>query len=195
MKVTAITTLKQGDLWEAMKRLNWNQSELARKAGIDPITISRILNLRKKPTEFLISKIQNAFAEEGEFIDVFCIWPDRFKGFDQRPVLEQTREIPNDVLIGMLNEQNPQISYETKEQIDILNKAIITTLTEREEFVIESIYFSNKSLVDIGREVGVTRNRIMQIHEKALKKIKKRLLKNLKNRRKDYGTKDQSKED
>lgn len=184
MKVTAITTLKQGDLWEAMKRLNWNQAELARKAGIDQVTIGRILNLRKKPTEFLISKIQNAFAEEGEFIDVFCIWPDRFKGFDQRPVLEQTREIPNDVLIGMLNEQNPQISYETKEQIDILNKAIITTLTEREEFVIESIYFSNKSLVDIGREVGVTGNRIMQIHEKALKKIKKRLLKNLKNRRK-----------
>jgi RNA polymerase sigma factor (sigma-70 family) len=177
MKITAITKLKQGDLWDVMKRLNWNQSELARRTGIAPVVIGEILNLKKKPTEFLLSKIQNAFAEEGEFIDVFSIWPDRFKGFNQRPIIEQTREVSDNVLIGMINEQNPQISYENKEQIDILNKTIVTTLTEREEFVIENIHFSNKSLADIGREMGISRERVREINLKAMGKIKNKLLK------------------
>ena len=83
MKVSAITKFKQGDLWGAIKRLGWSQSRLAKEAGLDDGLVGKYINLLKKPTAEIANKIQIALAKHGEYLDVFAIWPENFKGLEQ----------------------------------------------------------------------------------------------------------------
>ena len=67
-------------------------------------------------------------------------------------------------------------TYEMPEVLDYEVKNAITkvllTLTPREERVIRERFFHGKTLEEVGQTFSVTRDRIRQIQEKALRKMK-----------------------
>jgi RNA polymerase sigma factor (sigma-70 family) len=72
-------------------------------------------------------------------------------------------------------EQNPQINYEAKEQTEILNKIRKDVLSEKEDFVIENLYYGGKTGVNIASQIGLSPARVHAIHHHAIKKLKKRI--------------------
>lgn len=64
---------------------------------------------------------------------------------------------------------------EASSDIGYLNRVMAEVLTERERFVIVQYVAEGRTLDDIGIEVGVTRERIRQIKNKALEKMRVRM--------------------
>lgn len=93
MRIAAITKFKQGTLWGLLKKLGWSQNELSRRTGIGPSQIGCYINLKKKPSKEIADRIQAAFAEAGEAVDVMAIWPESFCGASKSIVIEQMREV------------------------------------------------------------------------------------------------------
>ena len=172
MKITAITKIKQGDIWLALKRLNWSQSELARRTGVSIQHIGVIINMKRRPPEELAEKIQRVFAEAGEYVDVLSVWPESFKGFEKSPVFEETKEVDNAVL---LMQSDPVRMLEIKESGEIIEHVMSKYLTEREKDVIEKVFYDEKTLKEVADGYQVSQERIRQIEYKALKKIQMRL--------------------
>ena len=93
MRIAAITRFKQGTLWATLKKLGWSQNELSRRTGISASQIGCYINLKKKPSKEVADRIQAAFAEAGEAVDVMAIWPESFRGASKSIVIEQTRDV------------------------------------------------------------------------------------------------------
>ena len=175
MKITAITRYKHGELYAILNRLGWTQSELARRSGLSPDGIGRILNINKRPSQKTANAIQTALGEAGEYLDVLEEWPESFKGIKQGARKEETMEVPMERLIGCReamiivapNEQDKKKIYEA---IDYA----MDELSDRERRVIEARYFECVSLADIAKEFGLlSSERIRQIEAKALRKLRR----------------------
>jgi RNA polymerase sigma factor for flagellar operon FliA len=87
-------------------------------------------------------------------------------------------EIANNV---PLNEQimaNPRESLEEKVEQDQLIDAvknILTTLTDREQTIIQLYYFEELNLKEISEILDISESRISQLHKKLMKQIKEKL--------------------
>ena len=124
MQITAITKYKHGGLYGVLKRLGWNQSELARKSSLTPQLVGKIINLHARPTADHANKIQAAVGLAGEFLDVLAEWPEAFSikvGYKA----EQTADIELERLIDcpeVMRIQAPE--QETDERLDFLSSAV-----------------------------------------------------------------------
>ncbi len=154
MKITAVTKFKQGDLWVLLKKHGWSQAELARRAGVAGSDIGRVINLDAKPSVALADKIQRAFAEVGEFLDVFTLWPDRFEGCNV--TIEQTQDVPAAAL----------------EELRYALAKVLTTLTTQEQAVVDARFFAGKKLAEIGQEMRLSGERIRRLEQRALRKLR-----------------------
>jgi len=87
-------------------------------------------------------------------------------------------EIANNV---PLNEQimaNPRESVEEKvEQDQLIDavKAILTTLSDREQTIIQLYYFEELNLKEISEILDISESRISQLHKKLMKQIREKL--------------------
>ena len=87
-------------------------------------------------------------------------------------------EIANNV---PLNEQimaNPKESVEDKVEQDQLIeavKAILTTLNDREQTIIQLYYFEELNLKEISNILDISESRISQLHKKLMKQIREKL--------------------
>ena len=173
MKITAITKYKNGEIYQAIKRLGWSQSELARRCGVSASEIGMIINLNRRPQKELAEKIQNSLAEHGEFIDILGMWPESFLGVKTGFKKEVTEDIQFENMVDC--KELLQITVGDSsciEELSIRLDDVIGKLTERESKVIRMKYYENKSTSEIGREVGITRERIRQCEKQALRRLK-----------------------
>ena len=97
----------------------------------------------------------------GVFKNRYMVRRNFFKNIKREPfesfeTLEDTYEMPE------------VLDFEIK---DALSTAL-TKLTPREERVIRGRFFQGETLEDIGQKFCVSRNRIMQIEAKALRKLR-----------------------
>jgi RNA polymerase sigma factor for flagellar operon FliA len=69
---------------------------------------------------------------------------------------------------------DPLHSLQWRQRCEALVRAI-AALEPRHRQVLELIYDADRSLADIGRELGVTESRICQIHSKAVQQLQRRL--------------------
>jgi len=180
MKVTAITKFKQGDLYNALKKLGWTQAELARRSGVSPEAIGCALNLRNKPSPSRIAKIQKAFGEAGVFIDVLSIWPEDFKGLDKSVTVEQTKEVD----LALIGSNTPVLHDTMKPNFDDARKIIDETLSEltpKQASYIRETFLNGKTCGEAGKDVGKTSWNYNQQRNNVLRKIRQspRLLKKL----------------
>lgn len=173
MRITAITKFKHGNLYAALKRLCWTQSELARKSGISPQAIGSIINLHTRPTEAQANAIQFALGEAGEFMDVLTEWPESFVRLQRGFKHEQTEEIPLERLIG--NREQLQIEApETVERLDTESavREVIMKLPHRESIILMGIFFMGNTLDELGKMLRVDRERVRQIMNQSLRKLR-----------------------
>mgnify|MGYP000430033737 CR=1 FL=1 len=175
MRITAVTRLKWGVLFDALQRADWTAAELARRVGTCPTQIGLFLNLQKRPTEYFVRKIEAAFIQAGINIDLEKDWPVEFEGFKgKRPTIVQTRDIPAGLLLAYEPTPSPLELAEKNEEIEQLTD-IISKIPPRFQKVINCRFGINGepelTLEEIAKEVGVTRERVRQMEHKAIRYI------------------------
>lgn len=179
MKITAITRYKHGNLYAAMKKLGWSQNELSRRCGVSAITVSRIINLKNRPSRKDADAIQRAFASVGEFFDVLLEWPETFSGLSKGFKVEQTQDVSAEVLL-----QNREMfmlpqEVDRNENIEKLHDMCIKNLSETERKVIDLRFNQEETLESIGCSFGLTREAVRQIQERAIQKMRTKALKRI----------------
>jgi len=189
MKITAITKYKHGTLYNLLQKLNWSQSELARRAGITPGIIGHIINLRKRPSINQANQIQSAFAEEGVFLDVLDEWPETFNGLSAGYKRVDTADVPMQNIISCKEAYllpSPD-SEDTSDMSAALSNAL-DKLTEREKKAVQCYFYQGKTFQEIGKELVMRRRngnalsvqRTGQILHKAIRKLRSpRIIKEL----------------
>lgn len=179
MRISAITRFKQGDLWQAIRRLGWTQSELARRCGIEPKAIGKYINLQERPSEARANLIQTALAEAGEYIDVLEAWPETFRGLNRAPVIEQTQEIDVEQLTDadLLKLAAPDTS--ANEKFYELMEQGIEDLDERDKKIMR-LTSEGLTLEQIGRRFQISRERARQMREEAAGRVRRNMLRKVK---------------
>ena len=162
MKITAITKLKQGDLWGLLKKLGWSQIELARRTQVRQDIINDVINLKKRPSKDIALKIQNVFEKEGEYIDIMELWSESFPGFGKKSLIhEETKDIDPSFLIEEY-QKSPLEILEHKEKCDLLEHAL-ECAPKRLRKVIEMHWLEGKTLKEIGKEMNISAARARQL--------------------------------
>lgn len=180
MKITSITKFKHGILREALVKLGWSQSDLARKTGISISTIGHILNLQRRPCKEIMDKIQLALGKEEIYIDVLECWPEEFTGSGKRTIVETTHDFDPSLLLGcqkslLLEQQDQEMLGDTivskrTAQKERLYKAM-DTLDEREKEVLIRTFINGETLAEIGKNGGVNQATIAQIRNRGLNNL------------------------
>ena len=142
---------------ENMSKYQKAQKDLAQKNGIEP-------SIEEIAKEMGIS-VEDALEIQSHFVDASSL---------DTPVGEDS-----DATVGSLvedtNNVNPQDSYEQEDMVNTLN-AVLDTLSARERTVIMMRfgvgYSRSFTLEEVGKEVGVTRERVRQIEATAMKKLR-----------------------
>ena len=142
---------------ENMSKYQKAQKDLAQKNGVDP-------SIEEIAKEMGIS-VEDALEIQSHFVDASSL---------DTPVGED-----GDATVGSLiedtNNVNPQDSYEQEDMVNTLN-AVLDTLSARERTVIMMRfgvgYSRSFTLEEVGKEVGVTRERVRQIEAVAMKKLR-----------------------
>lgn len=142
---------------ENMSKYQKAQKDLVQKNGIEP-------SIEEIAKEMNIS-VEDALEIQSHFVDASSL---------DTPVGED-----GDATVGSLvedtNNVNPQDSYEQEDMVNTLN-AVLDTLSVREKTVIMMRfgvgYSRSFTLEEVGKEVGVTRERVRQIEAAAMKKLR-----------------------
>lgn len=174
MKLTAITRFKVGELYAAIRRLGWSQTELARRCKLSVGSIGQYMNLHKKPREQVANKIQQVLAEAGQYIDVTAIWPETFKGFKKSLVIEQTQEVSAAQLEDFEQHYAAMLEQDSPERKLLLEEAIDSLKEPRDRQAIEE-FLEGKTLDHIAH--GKSRTTGQHRIESAVKNMQKFLAK------------------
>lgn len=173
MIVTAVTKLKLGRLYAALQRLNWTQSDLARASGLHPTVIGRIINLNARPNEKQANAIQEALGRAGEFFDILEEWPDGFVGVKTGFKIERSSEVQTDRLIDHPEVLQIAAPETENHQFDTTGfEDALASLTSRQQAVLKYRYFEGLTQSDTGKKFGLTHERIRQIENVALRKLR-----------------------
>lgn len=179
MKVTAVTRFKQGDIFEAMRRLGWTQAELARQSGLSQSQVGYLINMRRRPTEEIANKIQKAFGKHGEYVDVTAVWPEAFEGFRRIPVMEQTKDVDGEHLLAARG-HNPLISACRAEAFEKVSE-MLERMDDRDRRVLERRYLDRATFDVIAKEESVGKARICEITSRAERRFRDMALEDVKN--------------
>ncbi len=141
-----------------METLGWSQSELARQADVCPSIIGEIVNLKRRPSQKIVNKIELAFLDAGVCVDVLSEWPEMFtmKGKS----MSYYQDIETERLL-----QNQSLSLENNELIQMF----FDKLSPLEIDIIMMNRVENISMVEIGKKYGLS-TAVVSIHSRKLDK-------------------------
>lgn len=80
-------------------------------------------------------------------------------------------------IMGLIEDKNspsPEQSYEEKEQIDILAKAI-ESLNQKDRTVLNLYYYEGLTLKEIGAVLTVSESRVCQLHSRAIRNLREKM--------------------
>lgn len=172
VKIAAITRFKHGSLYQLLKKHGWTQIELSRRSGINQSDIGRIVNLHIRPTDDRINKIQKAFAEVGEFIDVLALFPKNYEGAGKSIVFEQIKDVEPELIADAVRNTLDYHNVKSSEILhDGLQKALLQ-IDEIERIVINERFIQNRTLQDIANDHNFSLERVRQIQNNGLKHLR-----------------------
>lgn len=168
-------------LVEARKAKGITQDEMGRAIRMSKVKLSNIENLRRVPSS----------AEQAEIAAYLCqsidfLFPDiLMKAIEEGVFARRDAQLTEPQIISLTEAARLQISYDGEtaiiEECDrhLLSERIsevLTTLDPREEKVLKLRFGledgRSRILEEVGKEFGVTRERIRQIESKALRKLR-----------------------
>ena len=114
MKIAAVVKIKHGEIWKALETLGWSQTELARQADMQPTRVGDIVNLKRRPSQNEVKKIELAFLTEGLIVDVIREWPELFTSRGKS--MTYYKDIESDRLLS----GSQSMSLENKEVVQML---------------------------------------------------------------------------
>ena len=172
MNITAVTKFKQTELYTALTKLGWTQSDLARRCGVQPTQIGMVINLQERPTETLASKIQIAFGEAGVYIDMLALWPEGFTGFGRgrRPTVHMTKDV--DVRqLPAATVATPLMLAQTNDTCRLFNDEAKKLLAPREYDMFRRRVFDGQTYACIGKKHNTSVERTRQIVSRAAHRL------------------------
>ena len=146
MKIAAVVKIKHGAIWEALQKLGWSQSKLARQMNMEPSRVGEIINLKRRPTDNEVKRIELAFLDAGICVDVISEWPEMFKMRQNN--LTYYKDVETDRLLS----HTKQLTIEEKESLQILMDQL--TPIEADILMSNMVY-------------GITLNKLAQKWEKS----------------------------
>ncbi len=170
--------IKHGDFLAALQTRGWNQSEAARFLGVTPSTFGHWINMSEVPDwENFSSEITTRLFElTGKMPEE--LWPEEVftEEFLASPkMLRRYRKVPVQLLAGAgilsLPVPTPEDTMEETERRQIIN-AVLKTIPKREQAILESRFFEGKTLEEISQDMGVTRERIRQLEQRAFRLLR-----------------------
>jgi len=161
MKIAALVKIKHGEIWKALETLGWSQAELARQADMDQSKIGQIINLKRRPSEGEVKKIELAFLDAGMIVDVISEWPEMFtskvKSMTYYQEVESDRLLPNNQSLNLENKEILQMLFD---KLDLIEIDIL--LMNRVE---------GHSMGEIAKKHDLTASRVGQLSQNLNKKI------------------------
>lgn len=169
---------KHGALLAALEKRRWNQRQGAEFLGIDQTNFSKLINMEKVPRKISEELEIKLFELTGQTSDE--LWPEEIfteEFLASSKHSRDIREVPVHLLtaagaIPALPPPTPEEVYEHGELADALRKAL-EGLSPRAQHVIRGRFIEEKTLNEIGEEIGVSPSRVQQIEMKALKTLRK----------------------
>ena len=167
-------------LIDTRAELGWTQAEVAGWAGMTTSRLSDIENLKVVPTDLEMDDLVAVLGKPVEYLFPKVLTQSISCGvFDKREVSLSEEQV------GVLESRKVPLALPTTGDIErnvdrlaLVGKMgeVLGTLTPREQRVIELRFGLNggqtHTLEDIGKMFNVTRDRIRQIEEKALRKLR-----------------------
>jgi len=161
MKIAALVKIKHGEMWKALETLGWSQAELARQADMDQSKIGEIINLKRRPTQGEVKKIEMAFLDAGTIVDVLSEWPEMFTAKVRSITYYQ--EIESDRLLS------------GGQSLQLENKEILQLLFDKLDLIEIDILLMNRveghPMRKIAEKYDLTHSRVQQISQDLNKKI------------------------
>ncbi len=176
-RVTMTARLRHGDLLDAIRKRKWSIKQTAKFLGVSKFTLGRIINLRQVPKKVLSreSFVNGLHELTGKLPEE--LWPgfvrtDEFLAIPK--VIEATREIYPKFLAERGVRVLPPMPDEIVEGEDLQKQieVVLGTLPQRLARVIHLRFFEEKSLDEVGKELGVGRERARQLESRALRKLR-----------------------
>lgn len=163
MKIAAVVKIKHGAIWEALQKLGWNQSKLARQLNMHPTRVGEIINLKRRPTENEVKRIELAFLDAGICVDVISEWPEMFKMRQNN--LTYYKDVETDRLLS----HTKQLTIEEKESLQIL----MDQLTPIEADILMSNMVYGVSLNKLAEKWEKSSHRLCVIKEELQEKLER----------------------
>lgn len=188
--VAFVGRIKNGILYEFLKNKGWSQAEFARQLGASMIQVSNWMLLKSAPRkETILQKIEELTGRLREDIFPELLHTKEWQEFmaDAPREYAVIREISARALRAGKNPlalPSPEEKYfEQEEEAESLRtlRDALGTLTPREleivkaHFGIDAEHEASKTLIDIGKSIGISQERVRQIERSAFRKLHRKL--------------------
>jgi RNA polymerase sigma factor (sigma-70 family) len=163
-------TIRNNLILRQMKKLGIKtQTELAKLSGLQPITVGKLIGLKRRPLHALTGEwLDTAFALSAALhVEPEELWTEKQRGM---ALDSNTREV------SMSEDAVMQLASGDRLEHNVIASKLVadalTTLKPREQDIIRARFFDGDTLEEIGDRQGVSRGRIQQLEAKALRKLK-----------------------
>jgi RNA polymerase sigma factor (sigma-70 family) len=183
-RITVKARMYHGVLHETMTRLGMNRAKMAEYLGISLSSLGDIMRLKRVPRFKTESekRLKHKLEELTE-ITVSELFPkhiftEEFLGQDK--TIQVTKDIPIHLLenAGMVRQITlpPDEELMQREKENGLShenlKEALSTLTKRQRKILYERFFHNKSLKQIGKDLGISGGFVEQIEKKSLRRLR-----------------------
>ncbi len=150
-------------------------AELCRNAGVSHATFGEVINLKRAP----VTRKGDWHPVVLKVCEYLFVMPSDLFSQEQMQPLKTNKsfvDLEFDDISRMLDDptQDPSLGLEHQDAAGAVSAAL-ETLTEREREVLMlrfGIEGSEQTLEEVGKQIGVSRGRVMQIEAKALRKLR-----------------------
>jgi RNA polymerase sigma factor (sigma-70 family) len=163
-------TIRNNLIVRQMKKLGIKtQTELAKLSGLQPITVGKLIGLKRRPLHALTGEwLDTAFALSAALhVEPEELWTEKQRGM---ALDSNTREV------SMSEDAVMQLASGDRLEHNVIASKLVadalTTLSPREQDIIQARFFDGETLEEIGDRQGVSRGRIQQLEAKAIRKLK-----------------------
>ncbi len=172
-----------------LKKHGLTARELSRRTGVCYITLQDIINLRLSSNNPIVARggykgKKTALCKIADFFgcSIYEIYPDDYceiaKRKNKTKIKKELVVESNRVLYALDRQREIESGFSFTDYIDssVDNENLLNaleTLPQRERTVLEKLYFQDETLEEVGEEFSVSRERIRQLENKALRKIRR----------------------